>query len=130
MPSVSEKIEILGAASKYDVCASMASPRKEKGTNRVGNPLPAGICHAYTSDGRCMSLFKVLMTNQCSFDCAYCMNSCTGARKRTMFKPEELARVFMGLYIRNYVEGLFLSSGIMKDVDRTSELMLEGIKLI
>ena len=108
MGSLEKKIEILGEASKFDVCASMASPREVSSANRIGNPDKAGICHAFTPDGRCISLFKVLMTNNCIYDCKYCMNRCNNAKKKAMFNSTELARAFIGLYIRNYVEGLFL----------------------
>ncbi|MFW9991124.1 MAG: putative DNA modification/repair radical SAM protein [Candidatus Odinarchaeota archaeon] len=133
MVSITDKIEILGSASKFDVCASMATPRKvTTPSDVIGVPTPAGICHAFTPDGRCMSLFKVLMTNYCSYDCKYCMNAnnCSSVKQKTMFTPEELARVFMGLYVRNYVEGLFLSSGVWKDADRTMEKIVDAIKLI
>lgn len=130
MGSTIRKVEILGDASKYDVCASMASPRIPTTNKRIGSPVAAGICHAFAPDGRCISLFKVLFTNNCSYDCNYCSNSCERKKRSTMFKPKELARVFMGLYIRNYVEGLFLSSGIWKDADRTTHKILECISEI
>jgi putative DNA modification/repair radical SAM protein len=124
------KIEILGEASKFDVCASMASPREVSGTNRIGNPDKAGICHAFTPDGRCISLFKVLMTNDCIYDCKYCMNRCNNAKEKVMFKSTELARAFIGLYIRNYVEGLFLSSGVRRSASHTVQQMVDALNLI
>jgi putative DNA modification/repair radical SAM protein len=130
MCSLKRKIAILGDASKFDVCASMASPREVSGTNRIGNPDIAGICHAFASDGRCISLFKVLMTNHCIYDCRYCVNSCGKARTKVMFEPIELAQAFMGLYIRNYVEGLFLSSGVWRSATDTVEKMIEALDLI
>lgn len=131
MGSLERKIEILGEASKFDVCASMASPREVSGTtSRIGNPDKAGICHAFAPDGRCISLFKVLMTNRCMYDCKYCMNRCGGAKKKVMFEPSELARAFMGLYLRNYVEGLFLSSGVWKSASDTVEKMIEALNII
>lgn len=128
MGSLERKIEILGEASKFDICASMASPRNVSGGNRIGNPDKAGICHAFTPDGRCISLFKVLMTNHCIYDCKYCVSN--SVKEKVMFKADELARAFMGLYIRNYVEGLFLSSGVWRSADDTTEIMLEALRLL
>ncbi|MFW9855189.1 MAG: putative DNA modification/repair radical SAM protein [Candidatus Thorarchaeota archaeon] len=130
MGALERKIEILGEASKFDVCASMASPRNACRNNRIGNTDKMGICHAFTPDGRCISLFKVLLTNECIYDCAYCVNSSTEAKTKVMFKPAELARAFMGLYLRNYVEGLFLSSGICRNTTHTTEKMIEALNLI
>lgn len=130
MGSLERKIEILGDASKFDVCASMASPRSVSRINRIGNPNRAGICHAFAPDGRCISLFKVLMTNQCLYDCKYCVNNCGNAKTKVIFEPEELARAFMGLYIRNYVEGLFLSSGVWKSATDITEKIIEALSLI
>ena len=130
MGSLERKIEILGEASKFDVCASMASPRVVSGSNRIGNPDKAGICHAFTPDGRCISLFKVLMTNRCIYDCKYCMNRCSSAKEKAMLEPMELARAFMGLYIRNYVEGLFLSSGVWKSAYDTVQKMIDSLQII
>ncbi len=132
MGSLERKILILGDASKFDVCASMASPRNVSGSNRnrIGNPDKAGICHAFAPDGRCISLFKVLMTNQCIYDCKYCVNGCNKARTKEMFEPAELARAFIGLYIRNYVEGLFLSSGVWRSATDIAEKIIEALTLI
>lgn len=130
MGELQRKIEILGNASKFDICASMASPRNVFNGDRIGNPHHAGICHAFSPDGRCISLFKVLMTNYCLNDCFYCINRCSKAKLKTMFTPEELAKAFIGLYIRNYVEGLFLSSGVLKSVYETTEKIIEAIDLI
>jgi putative DNA modification/repair radical SAM protein len=133
MGSLDRKISILGEASKFDVCASMASPRKTSSTHRIGNPDVAGICHAFAPDGRCISLFKVLMTNHCIYDCKYCMNSSICKKKVTekaIFESEELARAFIGLYFRNYVEGLFLSSGVCRSASYTNERIVEALRLI
>lgn len=126
--NVLEKVKILGAAGKYDVCASTASCRTPVMNDRIGNAVSSGICHSFTPDGRCVSLFKVLYTNTCSFDCKYCPNTCS--ERKVTFKPDELANLFINLYLGNYVEGLFLSSGIIKDPDKTSEKILETINLI
>ncbi|MFX0209228.1 MAG: putative DNA modification/repair radical SAM protein [Candidatus Hodarchaeota archaeon] len=130
MGSLERKIEILGDASKFDVCASMASPRDASGANRIGNPDKVGICHAFAPDGRCISLFKVLMTNHCIYDCKYCVNNSNRARNKVMFEPGELTQAFMGLYLRNYVEGLFLSSGVWRSATDTTEKMIEALSLI
>jgi putative DNA modification/repair radical SAM protein len=127
---VGEKIRILGEASKWDTCASSASKRKVKGRDRVGNTASGGICHSFTEDGRCISLFKTLMTNACIGDCKYCQNASQCSKRTTTFSPDELARATMSLYTRNYVEGLFLSSGIVKDADKTSERMIEAVELL
>ena len=127
-----EKVRILGDAGKYDVCASSASKRVENTNDRVGNAAAAGICHSFTPDGRCVSLFKMLYTNRCGFDCNYCGNRCNGNgnHQHTAFTPTELADVFMKLYLSNYVEGLFLSSGIGKDPDTTQAEIIECVRLL
>ena len=135
MPSTLEKIRILGANSKYDICASTASSRTEKypklfGNSKkwVGNTASAGICHSYTPDGRCTSLFKVLYTNKCIYNCKYCFShSC---KQRTSFSPEEYARTFMKLYSMNVVEGVFISSGVCGSADDITEEMLEAVRLL
>ena len=135
MPSTLEKIRILGANSKYDICASTASSRTDKypklfgNSNKwVGATASAGICHSYTPDGRCMSLFKTLYTNKCIYNCKYCFsNSC---KQKVSFTPEEYARTFMKLYSMNVVEGIFLTSGICGSADKTTEEMLEAVRLL
>ncbi|MBT7903746.1 putative DNA modification/repair radical SAM protein [Candidatus Woesearchaeota archaeon] len=127
---IGEKIKILGDAGKWDTCASTSSNRTTNTDDRIGNVAKGGICHSFTEDGRCVALFKTLMTNQCKFDCKYCQNANNCTKNATMYKPDELAKVFMHLYTRNYVEGLFLSSGVCKDANYTTEKMLEAIQLI
>lgn len=135
MPSTLEKIKILGANSKYDICASTASSRTDKypklfgkSDNWIGATATAGICHSYTPDGRCMSLFKTLYTNKCIYNCKYCFsNNC---KQRLSFTPEEYARTFMKLYSMNVVEGVFISSGICRSADDTTEEMLDTIRLL
>ncbi|MFQ5821479.1 MAG: putative DNA modification/repair radical SAM protein [Candidatus Heimdallarchaeota archaeon] len=128
------KIHTLGAGGKYDVCASTASSRCGSSSNQIGNTVASGICHSYTPDGRCVSLFKTLYTNVCTFDCKYCMNSTCSTRRNKVghysYTPNELATIFMKLYLRNYVEGLFLSSGIKGDVDKTMEDLLESVQIL
>jgi putative DNA modification/repair radical SAM protein len=98
--------------------------------NRIGDVALAGICHAFSENGRCISLFKTLMTNSCFYDCKYCHNSSGCQKKPTSFEPEELAKIVIKLYVTNHIEGLFLSSGVCKDADRTMEKMLETVKLL
>ena len=128
LPSTLEKISILGANSKYDICASTASNRTNKypklfGDSKkwIGATASAGICHSYTPDGRCMSLFKTLYTNKCIYNCKYCFtNNC---KQRVSFTPEEYARTFMKLYSMNVVEGIFLTSGVCGSADDTTCLL-------
>ena len=135
MPSTLEKIRVLGESSKYDICASTASSRTDKypklfGDTKswIGNTASAGICHSYTPDGRCMSLFKTLYTNKCIYNCKYCFShSC---KRKMSFTPEEYARTFMKLYSMNVVEGVFISSAVCGSADQTTEEMLEVIRLL
>lgn len=125
-----KKLEILGSSAKYDICAStsVTSRRKMHQTPKsIGYKNPAGCCHVFTPDGRCVSLFKVLMTNKCTNDCFYCQNSTSCNKKQviTRFNPEELVSLFLEFYKRNLVEGLFLSSGIAKNTDSTMENMIQ-----
>ena len=125
-----EKLEILATAARYDVsCASSGSKRKaEKGG--LGNTTGIGICHSYTQDGRCVSLLKILPTNHCIFDCAYCISRRSNDIKRAAFTVQEVVDLTIGFYRRNYIEGLFLSSGIFKDADTTLERLVRiGEKL-
>ncbi|MBW3015426.1 putative DNA modification/repair radical SAM protein [Candidatus Woesearchaeota archaeon] len=128
--NVLEKVKVLADASKFDSCASSASNRKVKTNDRIGNAAGCGICHSFTEDGRCISLYKTLFSNACSHDCKYCQNASGCNKKPASFKPDELAKTFMSLYVRNYVEGLFLSSAVVKDADSTTEQMIEAINLI
>jgi putative DNA modification/repair radical SAM protein len=125
-----EKVQVLGESAKWDNCASSASNRKVKTNDRIGNAAGCGICHSFTEDGRCISLWKTLYSNACSFDCKYCANSAGCNKKTTSFKPEEFAKVFMSLYVRNYVEGLFISSAVQKDADNTTEKMIHAVEII
>ena len=126
---VQEKLQILADAAKYDVsCSSSGNSRANGGG--IGNAVAAGICHSFTDDGRCVSLFKILMTNHCIYDCAYCINRRTNDRARASFKVQELVDLTINFYRRNYIEGLFLSSGVIKNPDYTMErLMLVTKKL-
>lgn len=124
-----EKLNILADSAKYDAsCSSSGSTRKNN--NGIGNASFSGICHSFASDGRCISLLKILMTNACIFDCKYCLNRKSNTIKRAMFTPEEICEITINFYRRNYIEGLFLSSGIVKSPDYTMNLMIEAIRLL
>ena len=124
-----EKLSILADSAKYDAsCSSSGSSRKNN--NGLGNAAPSGICHSFASDGRCISLLKILMTNCCIFDCKYCLNRKSNNIKRAIFTPEEVCEITINFYRRNYIEGLFLSSGIIKSPDYTMELLIKTVKLL
>lgn len=125
-----EKLALLGESAKYDVCASSsATPKKFKNAD-IGRTIPSGVCHSFTPDGRCVSLFKVLLSNQCEKDCLYCPNRAGRDVPRSHFAPEELAELFMDFYRRNYVEGLFLSSGVRHSTGRTMQELLETLEIL
>lgn len=122
-----EKLSVLSDAAKYDVaCTSSGVDRKGSGDG-VGNCVASGICHSFSADGRCISLLKILFTNECIFDCKYCLNRVSNDVKRATFTPDEVCELTMDFYKRNYIEGLFLSSGILKSPDYTMELIYETI---
>lgn len=122
-----EKLEILTDAAKYDVaCTSSGVDRNGDGKG-MGNSVAKGICHSFASDGRCISLLKILFTNECVFDCKYCLNRCSNDVPRASFTPEEVCRLTMEFYRRNYIEGLFLSSGILKNPNFTMELLYQTL---
>lgn len=119
--SLYEKLRILSDAAKYDVaCTSSGTSRRGDG-NGLGSCEKAGICHSFSADGRCISLLKILFTNECIYDCKYCINRASNDVERTSFTPEEVCRLTMEFYRRNYIEGLFLSSGIWKSPNETME---------
>lgn len=120
---LANKISILANAAKYDVsCSSSGSKRKNKGG--LGNAMNAGICHSFADDGRCISLLKVLYTNQCIYDCAYCINRRSNDVPRASFSVDELVDITINFYRRNYIEGLFLSSGVVVSPDHTMERLV------
>ncbi len=127
---VMDKLEILTDAAKYDVACTSSGVDRSGVKGQLGNAVAAGICHSFASDGRCISLLKVLMSNACAYDCSYCVNRKTNDVKRTTFTPEELAELTINFYRRNYIEGLFLSSAVVKNPDYTCELMLKCLKLL
>ena len=128
--SLEEKLRILGDAAKYDVaCTSSGVDRGGKGF-AMGNAVAAGICHSFSADGRCISLLKILMTNECVYECKYCINRASNDVVRATFTPEEVARLTIEFYRRNYIEGLFLSSGVYPDPQASMERMLAAVRLL
>lgn len=125
--SIMDKLGILTDAAKYDVaCTSSGNERKGDGTG-MGNTIKAGICHSFSGDGRCISLLKILFTNECIYDCKYCVNRCSNDVPRASFTPDEVCRLTIEFYRRNYIEGLFLSSGILYSPDYTMELLYQTL---
>ena len=125
-----EKLTVLSDAAKYDVaCTSSGVTRKgERGS--IGNASSFGLCHSFAADGRCISLLKVLLSNACTFDCSYCVNRKSNDIRRATFDPRELAELMIQFYRRNYIEGLFLSSAVIRDPDYTMQQMIEVLSLI
>lgn len=121
---VLEKLSILADAAKYDVSCSSSGSRRANENKGLGNAEGMGICHAYTEDGRCVSLLKILLTNHCIYDCAYCVSRKSNDVKRAAFTVQEVVDLTLNFYRRNYIEGLFLSSGIFKDPDYTMERLV------
>lgn len=125
--SLMEKLTILSDAAKYDVaCTSSGVDRSGDGIG-LGNSISCGICHTFSADGRCVSLLKILFTNECIFNCSYCQNNCNSDVRRAAFTPEEVCELTMEFYRRNYIEGLFLSSGIMVSPNYTMELLYQTL---
>lgn len=128
--SIVEKLRILSDAAKYDVaCTSSGSSRSGK-KGSIGNTVAGGICHCFSQDGRCISLLKILFTNECIYDCKYCINRKSNDVKRVSFTPEEVAQLTIDFYKRNYIEGLFLSSGILHNPTYTMEQLYETLYLL
>lgn len=127
---VFQKLKILTDGAKYDVACTSSGVAKNAVPGGIGNAAPWGICHSFAADGRCISLLKVLMTNVCAYDCKYCVNRCSNDLRRVTFTPRELADLTINFYRRNYVEGLFLSSGVLKDPDHTCEQMIETLRIL
>jgi putative DNA modification/repair radical SAM protein len=124
-----EKLEILAAGARYDVsCASSGSRRRNR--NGIGGAAACGICHSWTADGRCLSLLKILLSNHCIHDCAYCLNRRSNDAPRAQLTPAEVAELTIGFYRRNYIEGLFLSSGVVRSPDHTMELLVAAVRTL
>lgn len=126
--SIQRKLEILSNAAKYDVACTSSGVDRKGNKSGIGNSLACGICHTFSADGRCISLLKILFTNECIFDCKYCINRSSNDIVRTSFTPEELCQLTMEFYRRNYIEGLFLSSGIKISPNHTMELMFDTLR--
>lgn len=130
--SILERLEILADAAKYDAsCASSGTAKRHSGNGKgIGSTEGMGICHAYAPDGRCISLLKILLTNHCIFDCHYCINRKSSNVRRARFTPPEVVDLTLNFYRRNYIEGLFLSSGILKSSTHTMEQMVEVARML
>lgn len=126
-----EKLKVLADSAKYDVaCTSSGADRGAPTDGGMGSAYAAGICHSFSADGRCVSLLKVLLSNSCAYDCKYCVNRRSNDVPRATFEPRELADLAMNFYRRNYIEGLFLSSGILRNPDYTCEQMIEVLRIL
>lgn len=127
---VMEKLTILTDSAKYDVACTSSGADRQGDKSGLGSAVACGICHTFSADGRCVSLLKVLMTNFCVYDCKYCVNRVTNDVPRAAFTPRELAELTIGFYRRNYIEGLFLSSAVIKNADYTMEQMIKALEII
>lgn len=127
---IEDRLDILADAAKYDVSCSSSGSSRPNRPGGLGNAHYSGICHSWTADGRCISLLKILMTNSCIYDCEYCVNRRSNDTPRAMLTPEEIVLLTIEFYRRNYIEGLFLSSGIVKSPDYTTELLIRTAKLL
>lgn len=127
-----DKLAVLTDAAKYDAACTSSGVRRESRPGKIENTSSsiAGCCHSFSADGRCISLLKVLMTNCCVYDCKYCVNRRSNDTRRTAFTPKELAELTIQFYRRNYIEGLFLSSGVLRDPDYTTQRMIEALRLL
>lgn len=128
--SLMDKLTILSDAAKYDAACTSSGVDRHNNGKGIGNSVSCGICHSFAADGRCISLLKILMTNECIFDCKYCINRSSNDVVRTTFTPEEICSLTIEFYRRNYIEGLFLSSGIIQSPDHTMKLMIETAILL
>ena len=125
-----DKLGILAEAARYDVACTSSGVERASEQGKLGRASAAGCCHSFTPDGRCITLLKVLMSNACSFDCAYCVNRRSATTPRATFSPRELAELTCDFYKRNYIEGLFLSSGVLGCADATTERMIECLRVL
>lgn len=125
-----EKLQILADAAKYDVACTSSGIDRKSGGQGIGNSIAAGICHSFSGDGRCISLLKVLYTNECVYDCKYCLNRASNDIVRTSFTPEEISRLTIEFYRRNYIEGLFLSSGVKGSPDETMVELIRSVEIL
>lgn len=128
--SMQRKLEILSDAAKYDVACTSSGVDRKGNPGGIGNTVAAGICHTFSADGRCISLLKILFTNECIFDCKYCLNRSSNDVVRATFTPEEVCTLTMEFYRRNFIEGLFLSSGVIKNPNYTMELLCQTLRML
>ena len=129
-PDLTQKLHILADGAKYDVTCSSSGSHRRNMPGGLGNAAPEGICHSWTEDGRCVSLLKILLSNDCVYNCAYCVNRHELDKPRASFTPEEVCTIVMNFYRRNYIEGLFLSSAVLKNPDYTMELLYQTALLL
>jgi len=125
-----QKLEVLAGAARYDAACTSSGVNRKAVPGGIGSASSFGVCHSFSADGRCISLLKVLMTNCCAYDCAYCVNRRSNDIRRATFEPRELAELTVAFYRRNYIEGLFLSSAVLKSPDFTAERMIETLRLL
>lgn len=125
-----DKLTILSDAAKYDAACTSSGLTRGSRPGGLGTTMAAGCCHSFSADGRCVTLLKVLMSNACAYDCQYCVNRRSGGTPRATFTPRELCELTIGFYRRNYIEGLFLSSAVVGSPDKTTELMIETLRLL
>ena len=125
-----DKLTILSDAAKYDVACTSSGVDRKGAPDSIGNAAACGICHSFSADGRCIALLKVLMSNACVYDCSYCVNRKSNDVRRATFEPRELAELMIQFYRRNYIEGLFLSSAVVRNPDYTCEQMIEVLSLV
>lgn len=125
-----EKLKILSDAAKYDASCSSSGSNRRNTNNGIGNGSYSGICHTWGADGRCISLLKILLSNCCMYDCKYCINRCSNSVKRATFTPKEVADLTINFYKRNYIEGLFLSSAVIKSPNYTMEMLIQTITIL
>ena len=125
-----QKLAVLADAAKYDASCASSGSRRARIDGGLGNTDGVGICHSYTPDGRCVSLLKLLLTNYCIYDCSYCVNRISSDTRRARFTPQEVVFLTVEFYKRNYIEGLFLSSGIIQNGDYTMEQMVQVARLL
>jgi putative DNA modification/repair radical SAM protein len=128
--TIQKKLEILSDAAKYDVACTSSGVDRKGTSGSMGNSVASGICHTFSADGRCISLLKILFTNECIFDCKYCLNRSSNDVVRASFSPEEVCTLTMEFYRRNYIEGLFLSSGVLKNPNYTMELICQTLRML
>jgi len=127
---LNRKLSILSDAAKYDVSCSSSGSKRKNTADGIGAASNSGICHSWSEDGRCISLLKILLTNKCIYSCEYCINRKESDVERAEFTPEEVADLTINFYKRNYIEGLFLSSGVVKSPDHTMMLLIRVAEIL